>query len=194
MHIRMQLLALEHSWRISAGSCLTTLLTALISLRATTTCLPTWRTGWNHSASATMRNWCKVSKLGWARWQQTSLTQMYKNLFPDMISASIPAVTMLRSRLSMYVYFVYNYFFPACFVNSSPKNNFWIALVISHTKSMNGTRVSFKAIYLVRSIQSVQVEQNDRKCTWIVWLCCLPCLMPRRISWCTVLRGIWSSW
>jgi hypothetical protein len=28
---------------IPTGSCLTTLLTALISLRATTTCLPTWR-------------------------------------------------------------------------------------------------------------------------------------------------------
>jgi hypothetical protein len=34
---------------------LTTLLTALFSLRATTTCLPTWRTSCDCSASAIMR-------------------------------------------------------------------------------------------------------------------------------------------
>jgi hypothetical protein len=47
--------------------------------------------------------------------------QTYKNLFPDTTSASIPAVTTLRSSLIMYVLFVYNTFFPlnACFVNSS---------------------------------------------------------------------------
>jgi hypothetical protein len=35
------------------------------------------------------------------------LTQAYKNLFPDMTSASIPAVTTLRSSSSVYAYFVY---------------------------------------------------------------------------------------
>jgi hypothetical protein len=39
LRFRIQLLALDHSWSISIVSCLTTLLTALISLRATTTCL-----------------------------------------------------------------------------------------------------------------------------------------------------------
>jgi hypothetical protein len=38
MRIHIQLLALKHCWRISTGSCLTTRLTALISLQATTTC------------------------------------------------------------------------------------------------------------------------------------------------------------
>jgi hypothetical protein len=39
------------------------------------------------------------------------LTQAYKNIFPDTTYTSIPAVTMLRSRLSMYLFFVYNNFF-----------------------------------------------------------------------------------
>jgi hypothetical protein len=39
---------------------------------------------------------------------QTSLTQAYKNLFPDTTNASIPVVTMLISSLCMYVFFVYN--------------------------------------------------------------------------------------
>jgi transposase len=42
---------------------------------------------------------------------QTSLTQAYKSLFPGNIRASIPAVTTLRSRLIMYVFFVYNNIF-----------------------------------------------------------------------------------
>jgi hypothetical protein len=37
-----------------------------------------------------------------------------QSLFPDMISASITAVTTLRSSLSMYVCFVYNDFFSHC--------------------------------------------------------------------------------
>jgi hypothetical protein len=40
MYIRIQLLAFEHHWSISTGSCLTTLLTALILLCGTTTSLP----------------------------------------------------------------------------------------------------------------------------------------------------------
>jgi hypothetical protein len=64
IRVRMQLLALEHCWSISAGSCLTTLLTSLISLQATATCLRTWRTGWDHSTSTIMRSWRKLSKRG----------------------------------------------------------------------------------------------------------------------------------
>jgi hypothetical protein len=92
-------------------NCLTILLTALISLRATTTCLlvPTWRTGCDHRAS-TIMSWWNVSKLGWALGRQTSLTLAHKNLFPDT-SASISVVTMLRNSLSMYVFFVYNKLF-----------------------------------------------------------------------------------
>jgi hypothetical protein len=55
----------------------------------------------NHSASIIMRNWWKMSKRGRAHRRQTSLTQAYKNLFPDMTTASIPAMTTLRSSLSM---------------------------------------------------------------------------------------------
>jgi hypothetical protein len=120
----IRLLTLEHCWRISTGSC-------LILFWVSTTCLPTWRTGWDHSDSTIMRSWWKVSKRGWAHTQQTSLTKAYKNVFPDMTSASILVVTTFRSSLSMYVFFVYNniFFLIACFVNSSPEVTFQIALV-----------------------------------------------------------------
>jgi hypothetical protein len=51
---------------------------------------------------------------------QTFLTHEYKNVFPDT-SASIPAVTTLRSSLRMKILFVhkYKYFLVACFINSS---------------------------------------------------------------------------
>jgi hypothetical protein len=39
-----------------------------------TTCLPTWRTDWDHSASTIMRSWWKVSKRGFSHRRQTSLT------------------------------------------------------------------------------------------------------------------------
>jgi hypothetical protein len=55
--------------------------------------------------STIMRGWWKVSKRGWAQWRQTSLTHGYKNLFPDT-SASIQAVTTLRSCLSMYFFYI----------------------------------------------------------------------------------------
>jgi hypothetical protein len=125
-----QLLALEHCLSISTGSCLTTLLTALISLRATTTCLPTptSRTDWDHSAS-TIMSWWKVSKHGWAHRRQTSLTHAYRNLFP-YTSDSIPVVTMFRSSLSMYVFlYIIIFFLIACFVNSSAEVTFRIALL-----------------------------------------------------------------
>jgi hypothetical protein len=43
----------------------------------------------------------------------TSLEQAYKNLFPDVTSASISAVITLRSSLSMNIFFVHNKF---CFL------------------------------------------------------------------------------
>jgi hypothetical protein len=78
-----------------------------------------------------MRSWWKVSKCSWANRRQTYLTQTYKNLFPDMTSASILAVTTLRSSFSIYIFFVYNkiFFHIACFVNSSPEVTFQIVLV-----------------------------------------------------------------
>jgi hypothetical protein len=132
MHVRIQLLALEHCWSISSESCWPTLLIGLFSLQATTTCLPTWRTGWNHSASTIMR-WWKVSKCGRAHSRQTSLTQAYINLFPDATSSSILVVTTLRNSLSMYVFFIYNNFFlVACFINITPEVTSRIALVFNH--------------------------------------------------------------
>jgi hypothetical protein len=67
---------LEHCWSISTGSCLTTLLTALILLRATTTCFPTYRTGWDDRAS-TIMSWWKVLKRGWTHRRQTFLTYAF---------------------------------------------------------------------------------------------------------------------
>jgi hypothetical protein len=66
MCVCIQLLTLKHCWSISTGSCLTTLLTASISLQVTTTYLPTW--------------------MG---------PQYFNNeeLFPNMTSVSFPAVT-----------------------------------------------------------------------------------------------------
>jgi hypothetical protein len=127
VRIRVRLLTFEHCCSISTGSSLTTLLTALISLRATTACLPTWRAGCDLSASTLMRSWWKVSKHGWAHVRQTSLTQAYKNVFPDTC-ASILAVTTLRTSLSRYVFFVI-FFLVVCSVNSSPEVTFRISLV-----------------------------------------------------------------
>jgi hypothetical protein len=67
----MQLFTLDHSWSISAGSCLTTLLTAQI-LSEGLTHLPAWRTGWDQSSSTVMRSWLKVWRRGWARRRQIS--------------------------------------------------------------------------------------------------------------------------
>jgi hypothetical protein len=99
--------------KLNSFACLmqpSTLLKDLILLQATTTCLPTWRTGCDHGASTIMTSWQKEPKCGWAHRQQTSLTEAYKNLFPNITSASIPAVTTLRSNLSTY-FFVYNKIF-----------------------------------------------------------------------------------
>jgi hypothetical protein len=80
------------------------LLRVLISLGATTTFLPTWRTVWDYNASTIIRSWYKVPKHGSAHRRETSLTQAYKDFFPDMTNASIPEVTMLRSSSSMYIF------------------------------------------------------------------------------------------
>jgi hypothetical protein len=77
-----------------------------------------------------------VSKRGRAHRRQTSWTQAYNILFPDMTDASILVVTTLRSSLSIYVFFVYNNFFLiSCIANSSPEVTFQIALVyIKYTR------------------------------------------------------------
>jgi hypothetical protein len=86
--------------------CAFQLLTALISLRATTTVyLPEEVIG-----ITALRQWgdgrCpNVVELTCG----TSLTGAYKNVFPDMTSASIPAMTMFGSSLSMCVFFVHNF-------------------------------------------------------------------------------------
>jgi hypothetical protein len=53
-----------------------------------------------------------VPKCGRAHRWQASLTQVYQNLLPDMTSASIPTVTMLRRSLGMYIFLlIINFFF-----------------------------------------------------------------------------------
>jgi hypothetical protein len=47
----------------------------------------------------------------WAHRRLTSLTQAYKNLFHDRTSASIKALTTLRSSFSLYLFFVCNHLF-----------------------------------------------------------------------------------
>jgi hypothetical protein len=68
---------------------------------------PTWRDAWDHRA-ATMR-WWKVSKHGWGH----TRGRLIWHLFPDK-NASVPAVTKLRSSLSMYVFLYIINFFPYC--------------------------------------------------------------------------------
>jgi hypothetical protein len=47
--------------------------------------------------------------------QQAALSQAHNNVVPNMTSTSIPPVIMLRSSLSMYVFFVHNNFFHCFF-------------------------------------------------------------------------------
>jgi hypothetical protein len=63
MRFSIQLLALEHCWSILTGSCLTTLVTALISLRVTSICLPIWITGCHHSASTVLWSWWRCQNV-----------------------------------------------------------------------------------------------------------------------------------
>jgi hypothetical protein len=60
-----------------------------------------------------------------------------QNLFANT-GTSVPAVTMLRSSVSMYVFFVHNKFFLiACFGDSSLEVTFRIALVHMYTTLAN---------------------------------------------------------
>jgi histone-lysine N-methyltransferase SETMAR len=52
----------------------------------------------------------KGVKCGGAYRRQTSLTQAYKNLFPDTTSASVLVMTMLRNSLSMYFLYIIIFF------------------------------------------------------------------------------------
>jgi hypothetical protein len=74
--ISIQLLSLHHYYSISTGSCLTTFLTILILLRVTTICLPTWRTGCDHSASTITRSWGTGMELSsqktWLLWHRST--------------------------------------------------------------------------------------------------------------------------
>jgi hypothetical protein len=130
MTVCIQLLTLEHCCRISTRFCLNSFLTTLIASQATTTCLPTWKTEWDHSASTIMRSWWTVSKRGWAHKKQTSLTKAYRIISPNKGSVSVPVVTMIRSSLSMYIFFAYNklVFLIACSVSSPLDVTFQIAL------------------------------------------------------------------
>jgi hypothetical protein len=95
---------------------------------------PPWQLASAYScSSAIMSSWWKVSKHGWAHRQQTSLTQAYRNVFPDATSASIPVMSILISSLRMYIFSVYNkiFFRIVCFVNSSLEVTFRIALICS---------------------------------------------------------------
>jgi hypothetical protein len=65
----------------------------------------------------------------WLSSQAAEFSDTHRNLFPDT-TASVPAVTTLRSNLSIYVFSVYNKnILIACFVNSSPEVIFPTALV-----------------------------------------------------------------
>jgi hypothetical protein len=79
---------LGHCWSISTGSCLTTFLTTLISLQVTTTCWP-------------VDLKLMVSKCSWTHKQQTP---------PQYGRCLCHGMTMLSSSLSMYIFFVYNFF------------------------------------------------------------------------------------
>jgi hypothetical protein len=151
IHIRAQLLALDHCWSISTGSCLTTFLTALISLRATTVCLPTWRAGWDHSASTIKRRRWKLSERGWVRRRHIYLTHTYKNLFPYTTSASIPVATTLRSNLSMYVFLYITISFYCFFVNTSLEVIFRITLVLKLCSCFRLIKVTHFTTKRVRS-------------------------------------------
>jgi hypothetical protein len=125
MRVIIQLLALQQWWSISTGSCLTTHLTDLISLWATTTCLPTWSTDCDHSASTKM-SWWKVSKRGWAA-----------GFFDTGIEKLIPRYDKCLHSGGDYVKNELKYvhifcFLIAYFVNSSPNVTFRIALVFVH--------------------------------------------------------------
>jgi hypothetical protein len=104
MFVHIQLLALEHCWNISTGSCLTTHLTALISLGATIASLHTWRTGWDHSTSTVMSSWWKVlPKRGLSPWANYTDRPP---LVGEVRLLRIKGSTWLARRIPMAVFWV----------------------------------------------------------------------------------------
>jgi hypothetical protein len=98
--------------------CLTILLTALISHQVTTKCLPTQRTGSDHSASRTM-SWWKMWKH-----ERHKNTKTYSLTWHN----SILEVITLTKYVHIYVYITI-LFLSACFVNCSWEDAFQTALV-----------------------------------------------------------------
>jgi hypothetical protein len=84
MHIHIQVLILLLHRAFQLGAVWPPSFTALISLWATTTNLPAWRTGWDHSAS-TIMSWWNVLEHCWAHMWQTSLTHAYKTYLPIQV-------------------------------------------------------------------------------------------------------------
>jgi hypothetical protein len=107
MRVRIQLLTLERCWSISAGSSLTALLTALISLQVATTCLPAWRMV---AITVLQQQWGVVGRT-WLISQAADLfdTGIRKLIAHYDTCASVLALTTLRSNLSMYVLFVFSH-------------------------------------------------------------------------------------
>jgi hypothetical protein len=173
------LLTLGHCWSISTGSCLTTLLTALISLWATNTSLPTWRTWWNHSNSTIMKTWWKVSKWGWGDHQQTSLIVPDKNLFNNT-RASIMVMTISRSTISMYVFFAYNISpFICCFIESWQEVAFQITPVQKvYTKTFADQKYSCARTKCVSAVSNAYTRcaheelENNLNCVNFVMVSC----------------------
>jgi hypothetical protein len=56
----------------------------------------------DHSVS-TITSWWKVSKCGQAHRWQTSIIHAYRNVFPDRQMPRLMVLTMLRSRLNIYI-------------------------------------------------------------------------------------------
>jgi hypothetical protein len=133
MHVRIQLLTLEHWWSISPWDCLTNLLTALILLWIPPAYLPEELVASqpfiNNEIMKGVKKWLSSQTV------EFFLTQTYKNVFPNMTSTTISAVTMLRSSWSVCIYF-FIIFFSSFSVNSSPEVTFQIALIYVVPKTL----------------------------------------------------------
>jgi hypothetical protein len=82
------------------------------------------------------------------------LTQAYKNLIPDMISVSFPAVTTLRSSLSTHVlFFAYNFFLISCSVNTSQEITFRITLVFHTYFQISSTTSKLSCVARMTTVQ-----------------------------------------
>jgi hypothetical protein len=97
--------------------------------QATTTCLSTWRTGWDHSASAIMRIWRKMSKRGPAHRRQTSMAQAYITYSPIHVPQFRWRPGSEVAYTCMYFSYIIKLFFSLLVFNRSPEFNFRIALI-----------------------------------------------------------------